>query len=117
MGGLYDQVFNAVGCGPRNSFAYIVDGDPVPLFDPVNDDLAGEAPAHGIILKCFFHGILNGTNGQPAVLVVAGAEADDKQFVFPNAILIPGIVKKCAAHRQGMGWGQGLFRAHLRFLL
>ena len=92
MGGLDHQTLDPVFHGPVQGLTHVVDDLAVPALETVNDELGCESPAHRPVRKGQFHGLLNGADGQPAVVVIAGAEADDQQLVLADAVLIPGIV-------------------------
>ena len=94
VGGLDHQGFYAVLHSPVQGLLHIVNGDIVPAFHMINDNLAGKAPPDRILWECFFHGIFNGANGQPSAVIVAGAKADHQQFLLPDTILIPGVVQR-----------------------
>ena len=75
MGGLDDEVLDAVGGGPVQSLGHVVDLQAVPLGQLVDDDLAGEGPADLIVGEGLLNGLLSGADGGVPALVVAGAEA------------------------------------------
>ena len=90
---LNDQVFHAIGYGPIQSLGNIVDGDPVPTLNVVNDHLAGKAPAKIISRKGPFQSILDGSDGQPAAVKIAGAKADHQKLLFSDTILVSGVIR------------------------
>ena len=61
----------------------------------VDDDLAGEAAADGVVRERLLHSGLDGADGFAAAVVVAGAEADDQQLVFADFVLIERIIQAC----------------------
>ena len=59
MGRLHNQTFNPIGCCPVRCLLQIVDRPLIPLFQFINDPLAGKCPAHLICRKCLRHCTLN----------------------------------------------------------
>ena len=93
MGRLNDQIFDTVISGAVQRLANVVNHFAIAVLDVVKDDLAGKAAAYRVVRECFLHGFLDGADRKPAVVVIAGAEADDQQFVFANIVLIERIVQ------------------------
>ena len=92
MGGLNHKISDTVLFRAFKGLAYIVNGDIVPGFYMVNDNLAGESSPDCEIRKCLLNSVLNGTNGQTSAVIVAGAEADYQKLIFTDSILISGII-------------------------
>ena len=93
VGGLDDQGGDPVLHGPIQGLGDVVDDFVVPAEHMVDDDLAGEAPAHVDAGEGFDHSGLNGADGLPAAVVEAGAEGDDQELVLTDAVLVQGIVQ------------------------
>lgn len=93
MGGLHHQRLDTIIHRTIQCFRHIVDGDIISALYMVNDNLAGKSPAHAVVRAGIGNGALNGTDGQSAAVIIAGAEADDQQLPLPDLILVARIVQ------------------------
>ena len=93
VGGLYQQVADAVTHRPVQSLGEVVDHFTVPAGDVVDDDLGSEAPAHVIAGEGLLHGFLDGADGEATGIVEAGAEGYHQQLGGAHAVLIAGIIQ------------------------
>ena len=92
MGGLNYKIPDTVLLRAVKGLSYIVNGNIIPGFYVINNNLAGESSPDCEIRKCLLNSILNGTNGQTSAVIVAGAEADYQKLIFTDSILISGII-------------------------
>ena len=92
MGGLNHKISDTVLLRPFKGLAYIVNGNIIPGFYVVNDNLAGESSPDCKVRKCLLNGILNGTDGQTSAVIVAGTKADYQKLIFTDFVLISGII-------------------------
>ena len=76
MGRLHNQIFNPIGCCPVKCLLQIVDRLLIPLFQFINDPLAGKCPAPLICRKCLRHCTLNRSDRLFSAVIVACPEAD-----------------------------------------
>ena len=92
MGGLNHKIPDTVLLCAFKRLAYIVNGNIIPGFYVVNDNLAGESSPDCEVGKCLLNSVLNGTNGQTSAVIVAGTKADYQKLIFTDFILIPCII-------------------------
>ena len=92
---LIDEILDAVCNCAVERLGHVVDLLAVTLVYMVDDDLAGEAAADGVVRERLLHSGLDGADGFAAAVVVAGAEADDQQLVFADFVLIERIIQAC----------------------
>ena len=93
VGWLYHQRLNAVFYRTVQRLGDIVDPLTVTLKDMVDDDLTGEGPAHTEVREGLLQGVFDRADGQTAVIIVAGAEADHQKLLLSDFILITGIIE------------------------
>ena len=92
MGRLNHKIPDAVLFRAVKGLAHIVNGNVIPGFYVVNNNLAGKSSSYGKVRKCLLNSVLN---GQTSAVIVAGTKADYQKFIFTNLILIPGIILRC----------------------
>ena len=109
VGGLHDQLLDAVFHGAVQGAGHIVDDLAVPAGNMVDHDVGGKAAADGVTGDGVLHGLFDGTDGLHAGIVEAGAEGDDQELLLSDAVGIPGIVQAGVAGVivlfQGFGGG------------
>ena len=92
MSGLDQQILYAALYGAVQSLLHVIDLLAVPAVDMLDDDIGSEAAADVIVGESLLQVVLNGLDGGYPVVVEAGAEADNQQFVLPGAVLAAGVV-------------------------
>ena len=97
VGGLYDQILDAVVDGTLQCSIDIVDEDVVPSLHVVDDDVGGKAAADREVRKCLFQIAFDCADGQTAAGVVAGAEAEYQQLVVADVVLIADVIQRSVA--------------------
>ena len=92
VSGLDQQILYAALYGAVQSLLHVIDLLAVPAVDMLDDDIGSEAAADVIVGESLLQVVLNGLDGGYPVVVEAGAEADNQQFVLPGAVLAAGVV-------------------------
>ena len=94
---LYDQCLNAVCYSALQSLLHVVDLFAVTRVDMVDDDLRGECTAYGPVRICSRKSSLNAADRCDTAVVEAGAEADYKDLLVTDAVLVQRIIGRSVA--------------------
>ena len=97
VGGLDDEILDAVGCRSFEGLVHVVDEFAVAGLDVVDDDLGGEGSSYCPVGIGGLKGVLDSLDVGGSALVERGAEAHDEELVLSDIVGVPGIIQGSVA--------------------
>ena len=116
VGGLHQQLLDAVLHGALESLIHVVDGDALPGLNVVDDDLGGEGAADAPVGEGGGQGLFDAADVLGAAVVEAGAEAHHEDLLLADAVGVEGIIQRAVAGITAKVVGVGVLAFH-QFLL